>query len=144
MTIDAMSFGTRLVLTTACVGACLAATWQTHAEELYNEAYRPQFHYTCKIGWLSDINGVFYYDGEYHLCYQHNPEGPACDYSKMHWGHAVSKNLIHWQELPDIIAPDERGPAFSGTAVVDWNNASALQTGSEKPSWRSTPPRATC
>ena len=118
-----------LVLASVSAQLCWAAEESTQAA--YDEVYRPQFHYTCKMGCLGDINGVFYYDGEYHMCYQHVPQRPA-SHLKVHWGHAISKDLLHWQELGDIIAPDERGPAFSGTAVVDWNNASGLQTGSEK------------
>ena len=97
----------------------------------YDEAYRPQFHFTYKKGWMSDINGLFYYDGEYHFFSQHNPAGPGLDYRNIHWGHAVSKDLIHWTELPPALAPDKDGPIFSGSAVVDWKNTSGLQTGTE-------------
>ena len=98
-----------------------------------NEPYRPQFHFTYQKGWLSDINGLFYYRGEYHLFSQHCPESTACDYPNTYWGHAVSTDLIHWCELPPALAPDQDGPAFSGTAVVDWGNSSGFQTGVEKP-----------
>ena len=97
----------------------------------YDEAYRPQLHFTYQKGWLSDINGLFYYDGEYHFFSQHNPAGPGLDYGNIHWGQAVSKDLIHWTELPPALAPDKDGPIFSGSAVVDWRNTSGLQTGKE-------------
>ena len=100
----------------------------------FSEAYRPQFHYTYRAGWMSDINGLVFWDGEYHLFSQHNPTGPACDYGDMHWGHAVSRDLLHWQELPPAITPDEQsGPAFSGSSAVDWHNSSGLQTGDVPP-----------
>ena len=88
----------------------------------YTEKYRPQFHYTCNHGHMNDPNGLLYYDGEYHLFMQHAG-----------WGHAVSKDLVHWVQLPQALATDNVGGAWSGSAVVDWNNTSGFQTGKEKP-----------
>jgi len=99
--------------------------------ESYNEKYRPQFHFTYKKGWLGDINGLVCYRGEYHLFSQHNPAGPQCHYPNIHWGHAISNDLVHWRELPPALKPDSEGPVFSGTCVVDWDNTSGLQTGDE-------------
>ncbi len=98
----------------------------------YGETLRPQFHFTYKVGWLSDINGPFYYKGTYHLFTQHVPGGPGLDYAKIHWGHAVSEDLLHWRELPPVLAPDEHGPIFSGGgSVIDRRNTSGLKTGEE-------------
>ena len=93
-------------------------------DSLYKETNRPQIHYTQRRGWNNDPNGLLYYDGEYHLFYQHNPY--ERDWGNMHWGHAVSKDLIHWEELQEALFPDEHGTMFSGSAVIDYNNTSGF------------------
>jgi Beta-fructosidases (levanase/invertase) len=96
---------------------------------LAEEYYRPLLHFTPAFGWLNDPNGLVYKDGEYHLFYQYYP----CDsvWGPMHWGHAVSHNLLSWTHLPIALAPDELGMCFSGTAAVDRGDKSGLFGGKD-------------
>ena len=96
-------------------------------ENLYREANRPQLHFTPKRGWHNDPNGLIYYEGEYHLFYQPNPY--ERDWGNMLWGHAVSEDLIHWEELPVALYPDEHGSVFSGSAVIDYGNTAGFNRG---------------
>ena len=84
------------------------------------EQFRPIYHHTPAYGWMNDPNGMFYKDGEWHLCYQFNPYGSL--WENMTWGHSVSKDLIHWEALPNAVEPDAIGTIFSGSCVVDKNN----------------------
>ena len=92
-------------------------------KSIYNEIYRPQFHFSPEKNWHNDPNGLVYYDGEYHMFYQYNPNGKEWGY--MHWGHAISEDLIHWKHFPIAIYPDNDSKdirnctAFSGSAIID-------------------------
>jgi fructan beta-fructosidase len=100
-------------------------------ETLYQEKDRPQFHFTSRRGWHNDPNGLVFYKGEYHLFYQHNPLG--WPWGNMTWGHAISEDLVHWEEMEPALYADELGTEFSGSGVIDWNNTTGFQQGDEKP-----------
>ena len=95
----------------------------------YGEPLRPQFHFTSAKNWLNDPNGMVYHDGEYHLFFQHNPQG--VEWGNMTWGHAVSKDMVQWQQLDHALLPDENGTIYSGTVIIDRKNAAGLNRGNE-------------
>ncbi|HEY5894439.1 MAG TPA: glycoside hydrolase family 32 protein [Chthoniobacterales bacterium] len=107
---------------------------------------RPQYHFSPPENWMNDPNGMVFYKDEYHLFYQYHPGGyPAGGHytdsllwGPMHWGHAVSRDLVYWEHLPVALYPDGspednpvRGMIFSGCAVIDWKNTSGFRTGDE-------------
>ena len=103
----------------------LLCSFEVRAQDkLYSERYRPQFHYTPAKNWCNDPNGLVYFNGNYHLFFQYNPEGNR--WGHMSWGHAISHDLVHWKQLP-LAIPEEKGfMIFSGSAVLDTQNTSGL------------------
>ena len=97
----------------------------------YQEQHRPQIHFSPPEKWMNDPNGMVFYRGEYHLFYQYYPDSTV--WGPMHWGHAISKDLVYWDNLPVALFPDSLGYIFSGSAVIDWKNTSGLQTGEHPP-----------
>lgn len=100
-------------------------------KETYKEQYRPQVHFSPAGHWMNDPNGMVYYRGIYHLFFQYYPDGIV--WGPMHWGHAISKDMINWKQLPIALYPDSLGYIFSGSAVVDSNNTSGFGKGDKIP-----------
>ncbi|MDX3457918.1 GH32 C-terminal domain-containing protein [Streptomyces sp. ME02-8801-2C] len=111
-----------------CALSCTPLTPHATAAEAppYSETNRPQFHFTPQKNWMNDPNGLLYYAGEYHLFYQYNPNGNS--WGDMSWGHAVSSDLVHWQELPLALSHDDKEMVFSGSAVIDRDNSTGFGT----------------
>ncbi len=88
------------------------------------EKHRPLYHHTPAYGWMNDPNGMFYKDGVWHLCFQHNPYGSV--WGNLSWGHSTSTDLVHWKYEGDPVMPDAWGLIFSGSAVVDKDNTAGF------------------
>lgn len=103
------------------------------ADVTFEERYRPQYHYTPRINWMNDPNGLVYYEGTFHLFHQYNPFGNQWGY--MSWNHATSDDMIHWEHKPVAIpyGKEEEEGIFSGGAIVDHNNTSGFGDGTQPP-----------
>ena len=95
------------------------------------ELYRPTFHYTPRINWMNDPNGLVYFKGKYHLFYQYNPSGT--EPNNISWGHAISTDLVHWEEKPVAIPAQNGVMIYSGSVIVDWNNTSGFGINGDPP-----------
>ena len=113
------------------IAICLLASAQDKSPVSYEEPLRPQYHFTPDHNWTNDPNGLVYLDGTYHLFYQYNPFGNQ--WGHMSWGHAVSKDLVHWTHLPVAIPEQKDYMIFSGSAVVDEKNTSGFRKGDGPP-----------
>jgi fructan beta-fructosidase len=101
-----------------------AFTQSSNAQLTHHEMYRPQIHFSPQKSWMNDPNGMLYYKGTYHLFFQYFPDSTV--WGPMHWGHATTTDLVHWQQQPIALYPDSVGYIFSGSAVVDKDNTSGL------------------
>ncbi|MFF1443160.1 GH32 C-terminal domain-containing protein [Streptomyces sp. NPDC058295] len=120
------------VATVCALSAAPVAPQAAASDNLpYSETYRPQFHFTPEKNWMNDPNGLVYYQGEYHLFYQYNPDGNS--WGNMSWGHAVTTDLVHWKELPLALSHDDKEMVFSGSAVIDWTNSTGFGTKKNPP-----------
>jgi sucrose-6-phosphate hydrolase SacC (GH32 family) len=125
--IDASEFqGQTITLSGSAAQLALDRIYQSKKidgeDSLYREPNRPQFHFTVKRGWSNDVNGPIFYKGQYHLFWQAFPFGVTWDTGFMYWGHAVSKDLVHWRELAPALMVDKLGSPWSGSSLVDRNN----------------------
>lgn len=97
----------------------------------YDEKYRPRLHFSPRYGWMNDPNGLTFYNGRYHLFYQHNPF--SVNGGNQTWGHATSRDLVHWVEEGDVLYPDRLGTIYSGSGAVDFRNTTGFQTDPDGP-----------
>ncbi|MCW3115478.1 MAG: glycoside hydrolase family 32 protein [Segetibacter sp.] len=114
----------KYIVLIALFTGCATANKQALTRGAYNEPHRPQIHFSPEAHWMNDPNGMVYYNNTYHLFYQYFPGGTK--WGPMHWGHATSKDLMHWEHQPVALYPDSLGYIFSGSAVADVNNTSGF------------------
>lgn len=128
----------------SCIGSCSDSTTvttpTTEADtttardttvSTYSEVHRPQLHFSPKAHWMNDPNGMVYFNDQYHLFFQYYPDSTV--WGPMHWGHAISKDLVHWEETAVALYPDSLGYIFSGSTVVDVNNSTGFGKGGKPP-----------
>jgi len=113
----------------AGVPITVSVTRKNSSGKYMTEDYRDQYHFSPLEGWMNDPNGLIWLNGRWHMFYQYIPLTTAESGSEKHWGHAVSDDLVHWEELPVALAPDEIGAIWSGSTVADPENRSGLFEG---------------
>ena len=114
----------RVIFWLLAMAAVPPAFGQNLIAPAYNQTYRPQFHFSPREHWTNDPNGLVYFEGEYHLFFQYNPFGD--EWGHMSWGHAVSRDLLHWEQLP-VAIPESNGiMTFTGSTVIDERNTSGF------------------
>lgn len=101
------------------------------ASAQYGERHRPQIHFSPSAMWMNDPNGMVFHNGEYHLFYQYYPKDTV--WGPMHWGHAISRDLVRWRNMPIALEPDKLGYIFSGSAVADKSNSTGFKTSTNTP-----------
>ncbi len=104
---------------------------KVETQTYYSEPYRPQYHFSPDSMWMNDPNGLVFDGSSYHLFYQYHPEDIV--WGPMHWGHAISSDLVSWEHQPIALYPDQNGTIFSGSAVMDYDNTSGLGTEENPP-----------
>ena len=105
-------------------------------DSIKKHPWREHYHFQAPVGWMNDPHGLIQFNGKYHLFYQHHPFSGK--WGTMHWGHAVSENLIHWEHLPEALAPSETydgwdgGGIFTGSAIEHNRELILFYTGCAK------------
>jgi fructan beta-fructosidase len=122
----------KYIFIVALFASCTATKKSSSQDSSFaNEQHRPQIHFSPKTGWMNDPNGMVYHNGTYHLFYQYYPDSTV--WGPMHWGHATSKDMVHWEHQPIALYPDSLGYIFSGSAVLDEHNTSGFGKSGQAP-----------
>ncbi|MBT0811607.1 glycoside hydrolase family 32 protein [Litoribacter ruber] len=121
----------KAILSILALGAAMISCSPSELNDVEQEKFRPKFHFSPEANWMNDPNGMVYYEGEYHLFFQYYPDSTV--WGPMHWGHAVSKDLVVWEEMGIALYPDELGYIFSGSAVADHQNTAGFKSGEHTP-----------
>nr|WEI57519.1 putative GH32 family protein [Sinella curviseta] len=113
-----------LALSILCFQTKFSEAWQPDAQ-CSTQQHRLRYHFSPRENWSNDPNGMVYYEGVYHLFFQYHPE--STQWGTMHWGHAVSSNMLNWEQVDIALYPDEHGTIYSGSSVIDFGNTTGFQ-----------------